>query len=76
MQVRKMHRNLCLNLLILPDSSGWLDNPLFYIYFRIKSFTRQHSHGSYMKFDLQCGIVKTIFNLFQSTKFVFLFKVC
>lgn len=66
-----MHRNLCFRSSISPDSSGRLNNRLFYIYFRINNFPRQHSCGSYMKFDLQSGMMKTIFNHFQSNKICF-----
>jgi len=71
MRVRKINGNLCFSSLILPDSSGWFDNRLFYIYFRIKSFSRALSYGSYFKF-LGSGIVKTIFKYLQYNNMGFL----
>ena len=71
MRAKKINKNFCSSLM-LPDSSGWLDNCVFYIYFQKQSFTENHLYRSYMKFDLQRGIVKPIFNLFQSNKNFFL----
>jgi hypothetical protein len=58
-----------------PDSSGWLNTCLIYIYYLIISLVQKRSYDSYMGPDLQCGNVKMIFRPFVSIKIRLVFSL-